>query len=72
MGNPLHVLGVVHHGLIVWNLLKSSFKIHEVLSGHPCTCVMDDYPEIGWSRYLWTNTVHAHILSAELLSLRSF
>ena len=26
MGNPLHVLGVVHHALIIRNLLKSSLK----------------------------------------------
>ena len=26
MGNHLHVLGVVQHGLIIWNLLKISLK----------------------------------------------
>ena len=53
-GNFLHVLRVAHHGQIIKFFMRSSCRIHPVLSGrpclgHPCLCAMDDYPRIRWS-----------------------
>ena len=53
MGDSLHVLGVVHHGLITWSFMKS-FLVEftkYLLVVHALVSVLDDHHEIEWSCY---------------------
>jgi len=53
MGNSLHVLGVVHHGLLTWSLMRS-FLIEftkYLLVVHALVFVLDNHHEIEWSCY---------------------
>ena len=53
MGNPLHISGVVHHGLITWSLMRS-FLIEftkYLLVVHAIVFVLDYHNEIEWSCY---------------------
>ena len=53
MGNSLHVLGVMHHDLITWSLMRS-FLVEftkYLLVIHAFVSVLDNHHEIEWSYY---------------------
>ena len=53
MGNSLHILEVVHHGLTAWSFMKS-FLVEftkYLLVIHALVSVLDDHHEIEWSCY---------------------
>ena len=51
IGNSLHVLVVVHHGLIPWSFMRSFLVefVKYLLVVHAIMLVLNDHHEIDWS-----------------------
>ena len=66
-GNPLHVLGVVQHALIIWNLLKSSLK-----NFSKCRLVV--HALVSWTTILRLDglVIHGRVLFMQAMFLLAF